>query len=151
MENIRDLLTQHHFLKGLSDRHCDTLAGCAANMHFNRGAYLLKEGQSARYFFLLRTGKVSLELEAAQRGVIMIQTLDPGDVLGWSWLIPPHKWTFSAKAMEETSALALDGGCLRKKCETDHELGYELIKRFSIVLASRLEWTRIQLLDLYNR
>jgi len=91
-----------------------------------------------------------LDIHGGHRGDIRIQTIEQGEIIGWSWLIPPHKWTFNAHAIEEVTATALDGACLRKKCEADHELGYELLKRFSTVLAKRLEWTRIQLLDIYG-
>jgi CRP-like cAMP-binding protein len=64
--------------------------------------------------------------------------------------MPPHKWHFDARAMEITRAIALDGKCLRDKCKEDHDLGYELMKKFSVLIAQRLEATRLQLMDIYG-
>ena len=76
--------------------------------------------------------------------------MGPGDVLGWSWLISPFRWHFNALAVAEVRAVTLDGECLRKKCEQDHDFGYEMLSRFSHVMERRLEATRMQLLDLYT-
>ena len=79
-----------------------------------------------------------------------IQSLKEGEVLGWSWMIPPYKWHFDARAFDLTRAIALDGACLREKCEEDHDLGYELMSRFALIIAQRLEATRLQLMDIYG-
>jgi CRP/FNR family cyclic AMP-dependent transcriptional regulator len=92
---------------------------------------------------------VAVEIFAPQKGPITIETVVEGDVLGWSWLVPPYNWRFDARAMEMTRAVALDGVCLRNKCETDHDLGYELMKRFANIIDRRLQATRLQLLDIY--
>ena len=151
MKTINEMLTEHPFFRDLPSQYIELMAGCGSNVHFKKGVYIIKEGDDADYFYLIRKGKVTLEIYGAQRGPIIIQTMDEGDILGWSWLISPHKWTSSAKALEETSLIALDGKCLREKCEKDHDLGYELFKRLSPVLTARLNWTRIQLLDLYGK
>jgi len=150
MENIKDLLAAHPFFKGLSQAHLDLLAGCGSNIHFEKGEAITREGEDANYFYVIRKGVVALDINGGHRGSIRIQTIEQGEIIGWSWLIPPQKWSFGAFAVEDVSATRLDGACLRKKCENDHELGYELLKRFSTVLAKRLEWTRMQLLDVYG-
>ena len=91
-----------------------------------------------------------MEIHAPPRGSIIIQTLDEGDVLGWSWLFPPYRWMSSAKAIELTRAIALDGKCLRGKSEEDHDFGYELLKRFARVIQERLQATRLQLINVYE-
>jgi CRP-like cAMP-binding protein len=82
---------------------------------------------------------------------VTIQTVGPGELLGWSWLMPPYRWHFDARALEQTRALSFDGTCIRNKCETDHRLGYELMKRLAYVFTQRLEASRLQLLDVYGR
>ena len=77
--------------------------------------------------------------------------MGPGQILGWSWIISPYKWHFEARALEDVRAIALDGECLRNKCEEDPKLGYEMLKRFSHILEQRLQSTRMQLLDVYKR
>ena len=81
---------------------------------------------------------------------LTIETLGGGEMLGWSWLIPPYRWRFDARAVEMTRAIALDGKCLRAKCEEDHELAYELVKEVASTLGQRLDATRFRLLDIYG-
>ncbi len=119
-------------------------------MRFAAGAYLFREGEDANHFYLVRRGRVALEVSAPQRKPIVVDTVEEGDILGWSWLVPPYRWRFSARAVDTTIAIALDGTCLRAKCEENHDLGYELLKRFALVMVRRLEHTRLQLLDVYS-
>jgi len=150
MENLESLLEQHPFVKGLRKEHVRLLSGCTANARFDEGKFIFRENQVAEHFYILREGKVALEIYAPDRGPIVIDTLGADDILGWSWLIPPYHWKFDARVIEGTRALVLDGKCLRKKCEDDHDLGYELLKRFASIVEQRLEATRIQLLDIYG-
>ncbi len=150
MRTLEPYLAEHPFLKGLDHRFLEILVGCASNVRFDAGQFVFREGSEANNFYIIRHGKVSVEVFAAGRGSITIQTIGEGDILGWSWLIPPYNWRFDAKAIELTRAIALDGKCLREKCEHDHDLGYELLKRFSHIIAQRLEATRLQLLDIYG-
>ena len=149
-ENLTEILRQHPFLADLSEKHMETLLGCASNVRFQEGSYLIHEGQLANKFYLVRTGRVALEIDVSPKGLIRIQTVGPGEVLGWSWLISPFRWHFSGLAVADTRAVALDGECLRKKCEDDHDFGYEMLSRFTQVMERRLEATRMQLLDLYG-
>ncbi len=150
MRDLRDVLAEHEFLQGLKPEHLALLTGCAANARFEAGDYLFKEGDQATQFFVLREGRVAIQLQHVTNGVTVIETLGAGEILGWSWLVPPHRWRFTARAMEATRAVVLDGNCMRTKCEADHELGYELLKRFSQIISSRLDHARLQLMDLYN-
>jgi CRP/FNR family cyclic AMP-dependent transcriptional regulator len=147
---LEGVLTEHPFAKGLSDDYLQLMVGCASNVVFEAGQFIFHEGEDANHFYLIRDGRISLEIFAAQRGPLSILTLEGGDVLGWSWLFPPYRWKFDARALDRTRALALDGKCLRTKCEEDHDLGYELVKRFVLVMEQRLQATRFQLLNLYS-
>ena len=150
MQTLEPYLAEHPFLKGLDPRHLNIIVGCASNVSFDAEQYILHEGEEAANFFIIHHGKVALEIFTSDRGPITIQTIGEGDVLGWSWLIPPYHWHYDARAIEPTSAIALDAKCLRAKCEEDHDLGYELLKRFAHVITQRLEATRLQLLDVYG-
>ena len=150
MENLERILAEHPFLKGLDPEYLQLVAGCAANVKFDAGELLFREGEEANSFYIIRQGKVAVETFAPERGSLIIDTLTEGEVLGWSWLIPPYHWHFDARAVELTRAIALDGKCLRTKCEHDKNLGYELLKRFSHIIEQRLQSTRLQLLDLYG-
>ena len=150
MHTLEPILAEHPFLKDLKQEHLELLVGCASNVRFEAGAFVFRQGQEANHFYILRDGKVAVELFAPQRGAVAIDTYGEGDVLGWSWLIPPYHWRFDARAIEPTRAIALDARCMRTKCENDHELGYELMKRFARIIEQRLDATRLQLLDVYG-
>ena len=98
----------------------------------------------------MREGRVALQLFAPGRGAMTFRTVGPGEVFGYSWIAPPYRWTYDGIALERVRALAMDAACLRAKCETDHDLGYEIMKRFMPVLTERLHATRLQLLDVYG-
>jgi CRP-like cAMP-binding protein len=150
MDTLRGILASHPFAQGLNDRHLELLVGCASNIRFEAGQAVFREGEEANRFYLIREGKMAIELHAAERGAINILTLGEGEVLGWSWLVPPYRWRFDAHAIESTRAIALDGKCLREKSERDHDLGYELLKRIAHSIEERLQATRLQLLNVYE-
>ena len=150
METLEKILSEHSFIRGLDQRYIDLIVGCAANVRFNAGSYIFHEGEQAHQFYIIREGRVALEMYSPGRSILILDTLTEDDILGWSWLIPPFTWHFDAHAVELTRAIALDGKCLRTKCEHDHDLAYELLKRFSKIMEQRLESTRLQLLDIYG-
>jgi CRP/FNR family cyclic AMP-dependent transcriptional regulator len=150
MENLEKYLSEHPFLAGMNETHIKLMAGCASNVVFKAGQFIFREGEPADKFYLIRHGKVVVETFIPQKGPLVIRTRAEDDIFGWSWMVPPYKWHFDARASELTRALALDGKCLREKCEDDHDLGYELMKRFATVIAERLEATRLQLMDVYG-
>ncbi len=130
---------------------CTIIAGCAANERFNAGDYIFREGEPADKFYLLRHGNVALEIHTPGREPIIVETLQAGDILGWSWLVPPFKWRADARAIQLVRAISLDAKCLRGKYEGDHDLGYELFKRFVPVMARRMEASRLQIIDVYGK
>jgi CRP-like cAMP-binding protein len=135
---------------GLSPEHLELIAGCARNVGFEAGGLLFREGDAAETFLLVRRGRVALEQHTPERGPILIETVEPGEVVGWSWLFDPYRWHLDARAVEDVRAVEFDGACLRGKCEDDKELGYELMSRFAQVIIDRLQHTRLRLLDIYG-
>jgi hypothetical protein len=93
---------------------------------------------------------VALETFVPGRGPLVIDTVGPGQLLGASWLVPPYRWMFDGRTVEAVRAVALDGACIRAKCEDDTGLGFELMKRVAVVIQSRLQSARLRLLDLYG-
>jgi CRP/FNR family cyclic AMP-dependent transcriptional regulator len=150
MRSLESLLVQHPFFKGLAPQHLHLILGCGGNVRFKAGEFLFREGEEANRFYLIRHGKVALQVFSPQRGPLTIETIEAGEVLGWSWLFPPYRWHFDAQALVLTRATAFDGQCLRSKCEQDHDLGYDLMQRFAQVMSQRLQATRLQLLDVYG-
>jgi CRP-like cAMP-binding protein len=150
MEGLERFVREHPFFAGLEEGFLGLVCGCARNVVFQAGDYLFHEGAPADQFYLLRHGRVGLEITVPGRSAVTFQTLVAGEIVGVSWLFPPYRWTYDARALELTRAIALDAACLRGKCEQDHELGYDLMKRFVPVVVERLHATRMQILDVYG-
>jgi len=150
METIQGILTAHPFFADFPPHHVELVAGCAWNVHFDAGRFIFHEGEDADNFYLIREGKVGLHIASERRGPLNLLTLGQGDILGWSWLFPPYRWKFSARALEPTRAFAIDGRCLRGKADQDPDLAYELLKRFACVFGSRLEAMRLRLVNVYQ-
>jgi CRP-like cAMP-binding protein len=149
-ESLERILGEHPFFGGMEEPYLQLFVDCASNVRFNAGEMIFREGEEANTFYLIRHGRVALETSAPQRGSVIIETLGEGNVLGWSWMVPPFRWRFDARAMEPVRAIALDGRCLRGRSEEDHDLGYELMKRCAQVMEQRLQAARLQLLDVYG-
>ena len=151
IESLKPVIQAQPFFHGFSAAMTERIVGCAENVRFVKDDYLLREGQPANEFFVIRSGRVMISIHGVQLGTLTVQTIEPGEMIGWSWLVPPYRARFDAIAVEETRALRFDGQCLRGKCDEDPHLGYEVLKRVSSMLAQRLEDSRIQLMDLYGR
>lgn len=150
MKTLEPYLAEHPFLLGMDPQHIALMVGCAKNMKFDAGEYLFHEGDDATNIYFIRHGKLALEFYRPHKGAIIFQTLVANDVLGWSWLIEPYLRHFDCRATELTRVIAVDGSCLRDKCVQDHDLGYELLKRFSHLMEDELMALRLQLMDIYN-
>jgi CRP-like cAMP-binding protein len=150
MKTLDQVVLESVVFAGLDDVYAEQLAGCSQNAGFEAGDTLFREGEPADTFYVLRRGRVALELYVPGRGPLTIETIDAGQVVGWSWLFPPHVWHFDARAVAPVRAVAVDGACIRGKCEEDPALGYQLMQRFSAVLLERLNATRLRLADLYG-
>jgi len=149
VETLERIIADHPFFAGLDGGFTNLMVSCASNVQFKAGTYIFKEGDAANSFFLIREGKVALELFPSQHKPIIVSTIGIGEILGWSWLFEPFQWKFNARAADNVRAIALDGKCLRTKCEENHDLGYEVLKRFARIIEQRLDATRLQLVDVY--
>lgn len=141
MSEIAKLISQHPFTRGMRPEDLVVLEKCAKKVTFKSGELLVKEREPAYQFYLVLKGKVSLGSRSGDKQK-QFQTIGPGEVLGSSWLLPPFVSHASARAIEPTEAIFLDGAHLMLACEKDHDFGYELMKRVSHVLMQRLEATR---------
>jgi len=150
METLERLMREHPFLQGMDQRFIQVLVGCASNVRFEPGDYVAHEGEEATKWYLVRSGQVVLETHVPGMGAVQVGTLGENDVIGWSWIMAPYLWHFDARVVQPTRAVALEGICLRQKCDADRELGYELMKRFLYVVQQRLTWARLQLVDMYK-
>ena len=150
MQTLDTLIKESPVFADLEPEYLELVAGCAKNAVFDAGDRLFKEGDEANTFFLVRHGMIALEQYVPNRGMLTVETVGPGEIAGWSWLVPPYRWQLSARAVEPTRAIELDGACLRGKCEYDPDLGYRLLSRISGELVHVISQARLQLADVYG-
>ena len=149
MNSLADYLSGHPLFSKLPPEYLQSLEGCAQRQRYAAGDVILKTHTNADAFFVITEGLVSLQVHPASGEPVLIQSLREGDVLGWSWMLPPYLWHFDAVARENTATYRLDASCVRGKCEVDPQFGYQLSQCFSRIMLERLMATRLQLLDVY--
>jgi CRP/FNR family transcriptional regulator, cyclic AMP receptor protein len=150
MRMIDELIADSPTFAGMEPAQLEFIAGCARNEHVQPGTMVMREGEPAERFWLIRRGIVALELYVPGREPLVIETLEPGDVVGWSWLFPPYRWALDGRTVGDCHLISFDGVCLRTKCESDHDLGYALMSRFAVDVIGRLHATRLQLADVHR-
>ena len=148
--DLKSALAGHGFLEGLQEAHLVRLAGLATLRRCASGEYLFKTGEPATHCYLIQSGHVNVQVHDPARGDLILESVGEHKVLGWSWLVPPYRWSFDGRAVEPTEVVAIDSAGLRDACDRDHELGYQLLKRFTEVFSQRLHAARILLLDIYG-
>jgi len=150
IQTLESVIRKHPFFKGLSVKHLKFIAACAKNERFAEGKTIFVEGDAANTFYMILEGSVSIELTVPDRPTSSVQTVGKGEILGWSWVSPPYHWHFNARALKDVRAIAIDARCLHAKLEKDHDLGYEILKRFATVIVERLDATQVRLLSISN-
>jgi CRP/FNR family transcriptional regulator, cyclic AMP receptor protein len=149
-KELDEILRQVPFFEGMGEDEIALIAGCGRNVRFDAGETIFRQGDAADTFFVVRHGTVAVGNFVPPRGELVIETIEAGDLLGWSWLFPPYRSHFDARALSIVRATQFDGACLRDKCAADPAFGYDLMSRFAQVLIERLQWTRLRLLDVYG-
>ncbi len=136
---LYDLIAAQPFFSGLIPAHLQLLTASAMEMQFETGQFLLQEGSPANRFYLILAGQVVLESETPDRELIPLETLGPGDELGWSWLFPAHYLQSNARALVPTRTIFFYGTRIADQCEQDHAFGYQLTRRVAGTLLNRLQ------------
>jgi len=150
MGKLETIISEHYCFKGLEQNYLDMIIEKASDVSFDTGDLIFGENEKADKFYIIKEGIVALETTLApDRDPITIQMLGEGDILGWGWLFPPYKAHFDAKAVAPTNAVSMDGKFILEQCEKDHDLGYELLKRFTYVMQQRLQAVRLQNPNMY--
>lgn len=150
MHSLEPIIAEIPFFRGLKPHHLEAITGCASNVHVDAGVYLGRAGDPADRFWIVRVGRIALELYVPGRGAVTIDTVSEGEVVGFSWLLPPYQLHFDVRALIPTRAVQFDGRCLREKCVANPELGHEILSRFSRVMADRIRAMSLQMLDVYG-
>jgi CRP-like cAMP-binding protein len=133
----------------MSEDDLSTFAACGTEVTFKPDQKICKSSEDADFFYIIKEGRVAVELQIGEEEPIVIETLDPGEVLGWSWIFPPYKWQFDARSMDAVQAVAMDARCIRGKLDDNPRLGYWTMKQFSKILMGRLSASRLQMMDIY--
>ena len=149
-ESMSIRVALHPFLAGMNATQLALLRDCAIAVHFRKGQTISREGDLANRFYLIESGKVTLESGEKSGNPLIIETIGAGDLLGWSWMFPPYVWNFTARATESTDAIFFYGTILREYCERDPSLGYELFKRMAPVILRRLQAARKRMLSIQS-
>jgi CRP-like cAMP-binding protein len=144
---ILGVFHSHTFLAPLSQRHLMILASGVKPFTAVKGDFLAKEGETAKAFYLVQEGHVAIDLHRPGEAAATIHTTGPGEVIGWSWIVPGFRWQFNCRALDNVKGLVFDANWLRDQCEQDHELGYHVLKQLVTVIAGRLAATRGQIQD----
>jgi CRP-like cAMP-binding protein len=150
MKGLEAVLERVPLFADLEPGDLELLAGCASNVRFEAGESIYRQGDPADRFWVVRHGRVALDMYVPQRGPVTIQTLGEGDLLGWSWLVPPYQRNLDAYAQVLTRAVAFDASCLRGKCVEDPRLGFLMMQKFASLMVKTLKATQLQLMDIYG-
>ena len=145
LEVTTSVLAAQTFMRGMPPGHLDALADAATDVTFPARHRIFAEGGYAASFWLIRAGRVALDLQVPGEGPVVIETIGIGGLIGWSWLFPPYQWKFGAVCASPVEAFQFDAAIVRSRCEADPALGYDLITRLARVLAGRLQTTRTRL------
>ncbi|MEE9597084.1 MAG: cyclic nucleotide-binding domain-containing protein [Acidiferrobacterales bacterium] len=149
-QSIEDYLSSHVFFSELDDSFMKFLSDSATELKIKKGDVLFQQGERADKFYLLRNGHVSVQVPALMGPTLEIQALGEDQILGWSWLIPPYRWNFQARALEDSELLEFDGSAILARCEEDPKFGYALLKRFAALMSDRLDAARQKMMDEWN-
>ncbi len=150
MQTLEPILAEVEVFRGMKPEHLAHMSGCASNVRYEAGEFAGRAGDPADKFWIVRQGRLALEIFVPGRGAITIGTMSEGDVVGFSWLLPPYELRFDIHALAASRALMFDGRCLRGKCVTDPEFGHELLSRFARIMVNRIEAMSLQLMDVYG-
>ncbi|MFZ0170805.1 MAG: cyclic nucleotide-binding domain-containing protein [Acidimicrobiales bacterium] len=143
-------LAAHRFFQELPDELRRRLSECATNVVFEAGATLCTEGTPARSFFALRAGRVNVGVHVPSKGLVVLETLQTGDIMGWSWVLPPYRWHFDAVAVEHVRAIELHADCILPYLGEEPAAGFRLMTAVATIMEERLESARLRLLDLFG-
>jgi CRP-like cAMP-binding protein len=147
---LADYLAQHPVLKALPAEHIALIVSFAGVQQHAAQTLIFTHDQNADAFYIVQSGKVTIEVPSLGGEPMAIQTLGADSILGWSWLLPPYRWLFDARTAVPTTVVAVDGKRLRAACDQDPALGYRVVKLFAALMAERLNAARVTAMRHYS-
>ena len=149
-QSITEYLSAHEFFSEFSDDVLKFLCECSSMCEIKKGQILFRQGEHADKFYVVRSGRISIQMPAIMGPTLEIQAVEEDQVLGWSWLISPYRWNFQTKAEEDSELLQFDGTAILARCEQEPKFGYELLKKFAGLMSVRLNAARQKMMDEWN-
>jgi CRP/FNR family transcriptional regulator, cyclic AMP receptor protein len=149
-QSTAEYLSAHEFFSEFSDDVLKFLCECSSMRKIKKGEILFLQGEHADKFYVIRNGRISLQMPAIMGPTLEIQTLDKDQVLGWSWLISPYQWNYQTKAEEDSELLQFDGAAILARCEQEPKFGYELLKKFAALMSIGLNAARQKMMNEWN-
>ena len=149
-QSITEYLSTHEFFSELSVDFMKLLCESVSTLEIKKGDVLFRQGERADKFYIVRNGRIEVQIPAIMGPTLEVQTLGTDQILGWSWLISPYQWHFQAKAEEDSKLLEFDGTAILARCEQEPKFGYELLKRFAALMSERLDVSRQKMMDEWN-
>jgi len=143
-------LSDHDFFSSFSESDLKFLCESANEKEVKKGTVLFRQGERAQNFYVVRNGRISVQIPAILGPTLEIQSLGKDQIMGWSWLISPYRWNFQTKAEEDSLLLEFDGKAILAHCEQDPKFGYELLKKFAALMSERLDAARQKMMDEWN-
>lgn len=144
---IAEQLRQSRFFAGLAPEFLSFLAAHAETRRLPEDKVVFRYAEKASHFYLVVAGHISVEVAAIEGPTLQLQDLGPGMMLGWSWLIPPNRWGFQARAKTAVEVIEFDGDAVLAECEANPKFGYELLKRFSALMSEWLSYARQRMIE----
>jgi CRP-like cAMP-binding protein len=140
-------LKDNSIFSALDPEELEFLAGAATTEQMEPGHVVFRLGERARHFYLILSGEIAIEIPAIEGPTLFLQHLKPGQVLGWSWLIPPYQWSFMARTEQPAEVIRFDGATVLERCESDPSFGYHLLRAFSAMMSERLGHARRRIME----
>jgi CRP-like cAMP-binding protein len=147
---VLETLQGMKFLEGVPDEDVRRLAGVARFEDHEAGAMLFREWEKLDRIFLLISGNVGLEVCVPGGKAQRVNTVGPGNLLGWSPVLNQQPMTASARALTPVRLIALDAAQVYALCQQDPRFGFTFMRRTAEALAARLHATRLQLLNIHH-
>ena len=149
-QSITEYLSAHEFFSEFRDDDLKFLCECSSMREIKKGQILFLQGEHADKFYIVRSGRISIQMPAIMGPTLEIQAVEEDQVLGWSWLISPYQWNFQTKAEDDSELLQFDGAAILAQCELDPKLGFELVKKFAALMSVGLNAARLKMMDEWN-
>jgi CRP-like cAMP-binding protein len=147
---VVEFLEQHCFTRDLPIPVREAVAQHSRLQEFPAGTWLFREGSPAQEFHLVVTGRVAVSMYAPGAGEQVVDTVEACETVGWSWLMPPYRWFFDARAVTDVTAVTVNAEALRALAEADPAVGYALLRQVNTVMLARLQAARVRLADMYG-